>query len=203
MITYARSQAQKQQVADRVEFHVMDALLALEFPIDFFDLVNIRLGFSYLRTWDWPAMLAQMLRVAKPGGIIRVTEEELVHPSNGPAHTQLMEMSVCAFYRAGHIFEEKSSGILSHMPRLFIQHGVRNVQTQPYALQFQGDTPEGHAYYEDMKDVFDIGLPFLQKRGCAVQNYNEVYQQALKEMQRPDYHVTWPLLTVWGNKQSS
>src|ERR1700730_8118778 len=40
MIEYARAQAQEQHVSDRVELHVMDALLMLEFPNNFFDLVN-------------------------------------------------------------------------------------------------------------------------------------------------------------------
>ena len=44
MITYARQQAQAAALAERVEFHVMDALRMLEFPSHFFDLVNLRLG---------------------------------------------------------------------------------------------------------------------------------------------------------------
>src|SRR5712691_5981421 len=35
MIDYARTQAEAQHVADRVEFYVMDALRALEFPAGF------------------------------------------------------------------------------------------------------------------------------------------------------------------------
>jgi ubiquinone/menaquinone biosynthesis C-methylase UbiE len=52
MIEYARQQATVHQVADRTEFHVMDALLILEFPPDYFDLVNLRLGSSFMRTWE-------------------------------------------------------------------------------------------------------------------------------------------------------
>jgi ubiquinone/menaquinone biosynthesis C-methylase UbiE len=200
MMNYARSQAQERQLADRVEFHVMDALLFLEFPNAFFDLVNIRLGFSYLRTWDWPKMFSEMLRVTKYKGIIRVTEEAISHPSNGPAHTSLMEIAVCSFYRAGHLFENQSTSLISHLPRLFVQHGVSNVQTHSHMLEFHGGTPEGHAYYEDIKHAFHTGKPFMEKRGCAPQNYDAIYQQAVEDMQRPDFHVTWPMLTVWGNK---
>ena len=52
MIQYARAQAAAQHVDSRVQFHVMDALRMLEFPPASFDLVNQRLGMSYLRTWD-------------------------------------------------------------------------------------------------------------------------------------------------------
>src|SRR5712691_3571186 len=40
IIEYARAQAKVEQLHERVEFHVMDALLILEFPKDYFDLVN-------------------------------------------------------------------------------------------------------------------------------------------------------------------
>jgi ubiquinone/menaquinone biosynthesis C-methylase UbiE len=200
MMNYARSQVRERQLADRVEFHVMDALLSLEFPNSFFDLVNIRLAFGFMRTWDWPKLFSEMLRVTKYKGIIRVTEEDLIHPNNGPSYTQIMEISVCGFYRAGHLFEDQSSSIIDNMPRLFVQHGVSNIQTRAHMLAFHAGTPEGHAYYEDMKHAFHNIKPFLEKRGCAPPDYDAIYQQALEEMQRPDFHVTWPFLTVWGNK---
>src|SRR5216684_8579587 len=40
MVEYARTQAEAQQVSDRVQFRAMDALRMLEFPTDYFDLVN-------------------------------------------------------------------------------------------------------------------------------------------------------------------
>src|SRR5260370_3012466 len=51
MVEYARAEAKTHQVSDRVEFRVMDALLMLEFLPGFFDLVNLRFGSSFLRTW--------------------------------------------------------------------------------------------------------------------------------------------------------
>src|SRR3989440_8000159 len=85
MVRYARTQAEVHQLEDRVEFHSMDVLDALNFPAAFFDLVNLRAGVSFLRTWDWPKMLSELLRVTRPGGVIRVTDSELVFQSNSPA----------------------------------------------------------------------------------------------------------------------
>src|SRR5579859_1255286 len=59
MVDYAREQAKAQGVSDRVEFHVMDALRMLEFPDAFFDLVNQRYGFGFIRTWEWPKILEE------------------------------------------------------------------------------------------------------------------------------------------------
>ena len=57
IVTYARDQAKAQHLDGRVEFHTMDALRILEFPPASFDLVNLRLGASWIRTWEWTKIL--------------------------------------------------------------------------------------------------------------------------------------------------
>jgi ubiquinone/menaquinone biosynthesis C-methylase UbiE len=200
MIEYARIQAEAYQVNDRVEFHVMDALRTLEFPAASFDLVNQRLGVSFLRTWDWPKLLIELLRVARQGGVVRITDSDVVAPSNSPALTRLFEMFQCALYRAGHLFTQDSTGLIDHLARLLDQYGCEQVQTKAHAMEYRAGTPEGEAYSEDLKLMFQTTRPFIQKWNCASQDYDAVYQQALKEMRQPDFHATWNLLTAWGNK---
>ncbi|HEX3640271.1 MAG TPA: class I SAM-dependent methyltransferase [Ktedonobacteraceae bacterium] len=203
MIKYARAQAQACQVNDRVEFHVMDALRTLEFPVAFFDLVNVRFSMSYLRTWDWPKVLSELLRVTRLGGVVRVTDTEIILQSNSPALTQLYEMTQCALYRAGHLFAQESTGLIDHLVRLLDQYGCQQVQTKAHVMEYRAGTPEGRAYYEDMMLMFQTLCPFIQKWGCASKDYEAIYQQALKEMSQPNFHGTWDVLTAWGNKPIS
>jgi hypothetical protein len=49
-------------------------------------------------------------------------------------------------------------------------------------------------------DSTQLPLPFLQKMGCASEDYAALYEQAMIEMQQPDFRVTWPLVTAWGSK---
>src|SRR6185437_8297563 len=100
----ARTQAEMQQVSDRVEFQSMDALRMLEFPNDFFDLVNQRFGVSYLRTWDWPKLLEEYQRVTRPKGIIRITEASFITESSSPALIRIFEITRKTLYQAGHLF---------------------------------------------------------------------------------------------------
>ena len=200
MIKYARTQAEAHQIHDRVEFHVMDALQRLEFPAAYFDLVNLRFGSSFLRTWDWPKFLTELLRVTGPGGVIRVTEGENSPQSNSPALVRLHGMLRCAFYRAGHLFTEESTGVIDHLARLLDQYGCEQVQTKTYALEYPAGTTEGQAFYEDVMLIFQTTRPFIQKRGCASENYEAIYQQACDEMQQPGFHITWNVLTAWGSK---
>ncbi len=198
MIKYACEQAEVHHVTDQVEFRVMDTLRPLAFPDASFDLVNLRFGISFVRTWDWPKLLGELLRVTHPGGCVRLTDQNVLHQNNSPALTRLFEIGVCTLFNAGHLFAPGDTGLTAYLAPLLKQWGCQQVQTKTFALAFQAGTVEGQAYYEDMMRLFSVGLPFAQKWGCASGDYDVIYQQALNEMQQSDFHSTWNLLTVRG-----
>lgn len=199
MIGYARAEAEAQQVSDRVEFHTMDALRMLEFPSNYFDLVNQRFGNSYLRTWDWPKLLQEYQRVARPSGIIRITEGDIGTESNSPALTSLTRLFLEAFYHAGHLFRLESKGVTGDLAHLLSQHGIQNVQTRTYALEYRAGTLAGEQYIENIK-LSETLLPFIRKWTQVPENYAEMRQQTLDEVQRPDFAATMNVVTAWGTK---
>ena len=172
----------------------------LEFPVDYFDLVNHRFGWSFLRTWDWPKLLREYQRVTRPGGVIRITESDMILESSSPAHRRLATLLLEAFCQAGHFFTPNGDGVTSQLARLLSQYGLQNVQTRAHTLEYRAGTPEGQNFYEDMKHVYGTVLPFIRKWTRVPDDYEEIYQQALVEMQQPDFVATWRLLTAWGNK---
>ena len=200
VIKYVRTQAEIHQVHERIKFYVMDALDTLEFPAASFDLVNLRFGLSFVRTWDWPKMLNELLRIIRPGGVVRLTDTEITSWSNSPALTQLLKMLQSALFRAGHLFTEESAGLTSHLARLLDQRGCQQVQTKACVIEYRAGTPEGEAYCEDLKLLFQTVQPFIQKWGSATQDYEAIYRQALKEMYQPDFRRVGNLLTAWGSK---
>ena len=202
MIAYARTQAQAQHIADRVEFHVMDALLRLDFPNGYFDLVNIRFGSSFLRTWDWPKLLQEFRRVTRSKGIVRVTDGDIAPQSNSVAQQELCRMIICAMERSGHLFTTESTGVTHQLASTLTLHGYQKVQTKAYAFDFQGGTPDGQDYCETSKYAFQTLRPFLQKYGCDNNDYETLCQQAIEDMQRPDFKVTQNYLTAWGISQA-
>ena len=202
MIDYARERAQAEEVADRVEFHVMDTLRTLEFPPASFDLVNLRLGISFMRTWDWPKLLDEFQQVTRPGGIVRITECDMV-TSNSPALTQRESLLLQAFYNAGHFFAPQNDGLTSELARLLSTHGLRDVQTHVYPLTYRSGTPEGQLFAGNMQHGFRTLLPFLRKWTRVPDNYDTLYQQALIEMQQPDFEATWRFVTAWGSVKAS
>jgi len=200
MIAYAREQAETHQVYERVEFHIMDALRLLEFPALSFDMVNLRLGGSFLRTWDWPKILSEMRRVTRLDGIVRITDQEILHQNNSPAGTKINEMVLCAFFKAGHLFTQETTGLVAHLPRLLTQYDFRQVRTKPYALEYQTGTPEGDAYSEDMAAASRTLRPFLQKWGCISGDYDALLQQSILDRSQPDFHAIWHFHSVWGRR---
>ena len=205
-IEHARERAKAEQVSDRVEFQVMDALLILEFPKEYFDLVNIRSATSFMRTWSWPKLLDEMQRVMRPGGMIRITENLRMH-SNSPAVVRLMALFGEAFFNAGHLFSEGktedtyiegTAGVANDLVRLLHQYGIHNIKTRISTGHYRPGTPTGQQYTEDLRLSSQNMIPFLRKWGRLPDDYDALCREALEATQRPDFTGSWDMLTAWG-----
>lgn len=201
IVEYARSQTEAQGLSDRVQFHLRDALRDLAFPDRSFDLVNQRLGASWLRTWDWPPLLEKYRRVIDLGGVMRITESNDPQ-STSPALTHLNDLFFHVLEQSGRFFLPDRQGVTSQLARLLQQGGLKNVQTRVSRLEFRAGTLEGQNFFENMKYLFRTIVPFLRQWTHLPPDYEETYQQALTEMQRPDFVATWEMLTAWGTKDS-
>lgn len=198
MINYARTQAEAQQVSKRVEFYAMDALRMLEFPDNTFDLVSHRLAQSWVRTWDWTKLLQEYRRVAQPGGVIRCVEGITTVADKSPALMTLTSLLQAALHLSGHLSSPESAGQLRDLPRLLSLHGLEDVQTRVYTLEYRAGTDEGERFGEDLKLGFRTLLPFLRKWTQIPENYEDIYQQMLKDIQQPDFCVTTDFVVAWG-----
>lgn len=202
MIECARAAATFRQVSGRVEFAVMDALRMLEFSDHFFDLVNQRLAVSYVRVWEWQKLLWEYQRVLRPGGVLRITEPEMLLVSSSSALTCLFQSLLKAFYQAGYLFAPTSDGVTRQIPDLLRNYGFQQVETHVSTIVHRAGTDEAQQGFENIKLLFRTAVPFLRKWGSFPEKYADLYQQALDEMQQPDFVATARLLTVWGKNVS-
>lgn len=203
MLEYARSQAESSGFGGRVQFRKVDALRPLDFPSGFFDLVNQRLGFSWLRTWEWQKVLLEYERVSRPGGIIRITESNITSECNSPALTKLYQIGLETFFRSGHLFTERTDGTTSELAPLMKRHGFEDVQTRLYEVVYRPGTQMFQYFYEDMLHGFRLAVPFFRKWVHVPNDYDDIYQQALKDMQQPDFVATGTLVTAWGSRSKN
>ena len=196
MLSYAQKQAEASHLGERIAFQQMDALRIIEFPASSFDLVNQRLGASWIRTWEWKKLLLEYQRVLRPGGIARITEMHGFIESNSPALTQLGEMSMQVFCHSGRLFTPTPDGLTGQLAHLLTVSGFENIRTHLHRLVLRAGTLEGHSLQEDIAIGYQVAFPFFQRWTRVPRNYDEIYQQALIEMQQSDFVATWALLTV-------
>ena len=200
LLAHAEEEAEKEQLKARVTFQTMDALRRLEFPDDSFSLVNQRLGSSYLRTWDWPRLLQEFERVCRPGGVIRITEADLAVESNSQALTQLFHLLCEAFYNAGHFFSLQSRGVADATQELLSKAGVQDVQVHIYNTTHHAGTLQAQYFLDDMRRLFRTIMPFLRKWIRLPASYEEIYTEAIADVQSPLFTATGSISTAWGYK---
>ena len=80
------------------------------------------------------------------------------------------------------------------------QCGIADVKSQVHTMVYRAGTEAGQHFYEDALRSFRLFVPFIQKWTRVPEDYEETCQQALKEIQHPDFVGTWTLLTAWGTK---
>jgi ubiquinone/menaquinone biosynthesis C-methylase UbiE len=200
IIDAAAAEAEARQVQDRVKFRVMDALSRFEWSDNSFDLANLRFASSFLRTWEWPHVLRELRRVARPGGIIRLTESDLPEQSSSPALLHLFRILIQAYAIAGKSFRPLANGVTEELAGLLEQQEIQNVQTCVYRPEVHAGTTRGQLFVEDMKYLFRTHLPFLQKWTRVPDDYEALYEQMLRELEQPDFVVTSQVITAWGMK---
>jgi ubiquinone/menaquinone biosynthesis C-methylase UbiE len=198
MIEHARAQTKGNS---QVKFQQMDALRRLAFPSDSFDLVNLRFGISFIRTWEWPEVICEMLRVTKPGGVLRLTDARIVQESSSPALKTFQLQMVCALAWAGHINGNDEGGITGQLAPWLQRYGARQIQTKSYHTRYQAGTKEGKMYSENVSHAMKTLKAFLQK-WVGVTDYEQLCQMAREQMSQPDFYAVWDLLTVWGRKRA-
>jgi ubiquinone/menaquinone biosynthesis C-methylase UbiE len=200
MIHYARAQALAEQMSDRVEFQVMDALRMLEFPTESFDLVNLRIGGSFLRTWDWPKILREFKRVTRPKGVIRIVEGQIPIANNSPAFSELWSIGFDVGYQSGFYFEPCRDGCTRFLGPLLQQHATQNVFQHDYVIHVNRDYEYLDVFRKDMKLLLQL-LPVFWRRFTRLrEDYDKLYIEACRELDDPDFTADWIQNTFWGSR---
>ena len=172
---------------------------ALYLPFNSFDLVNQRLGSSYLRIWDWPHFLEQLQYVIKPGGIVRLTEVDIMK-STSPALNRTTDLLQQALYQAGHLPSQANRELGNELEQFLQRLDFQDVQTQTVTIEYRANTPEWENFYNYIKLSSQALQPFLFK-WLRISDYEKLRQQMIDEMEQADFVGTWKLVTTWGHKR--
>lgn len=204
MMRYAQVQAQVQGL-DNAKFLTMDVTQPLAFPDNSFDFVNARSLIGFMQKERWPDLVREMLRVTRPGGIIRLTEFDGGGVSTSVGLERLNKLLTLAFYKGDRGFTPIPDGQnwgITPMLGLFVQEaGCLHVKQQAYVLDFSAGTEANLSNYENFKVAYKLVQPFLVKMQVATQQeLDTFYHQMLAEMMQPTFRALWYYLGVWGQK---
>lgn len=204
MIDYARAQAHVQNLGNAF-FEVMDVTRPLQFPDDCFDIVNARFISSFLTIDDWPRVVRELTRVARPGGIVRLTEFDEPGVSNSPAHEKMKQLYGKAMRRnrqSFHPLEESPHRCITPLLEQFLRDaGCLYICEQAHVINYSSGKRAAVGNYENLKVIYKLGQPFLIASGVATQEQiDELYEQMLLEMLSDDFRALWYFLSVWGYK---
>jgi len=202
MIRYAQAQAEVLGLQN-VSFHLMDVLKPLEFPDDAFEFVNARYIAPFMPRDKWAGFLQECLRVAIPGGFIRLTEfaEGCV---SSAAYVRIGEMAMRAMWLDGKFFSFDGIKIIPAalmLGKLLKDAGLTGIQKQAHYLEYSYGTEEYDTWYHNMLMVFGLFCPFLLKMGMVTKKeFDRLYNQVEMEMQEPEFLAHLFLLSAWGTK---
>ena len=167
MIDHARMQAQGHSL-DNARFMVMNLLQPLDFPDSSFDLVNARF-INFLPAAAWTRLLQEFRRIARPGGIIRLTESEWWYYTNSPALEHLNALIIRALKLQGGSFSERFTGVLPMLGRFLLDAGCININYQPHVIDYSFGTAAYQGFRQDAAVVFKSFQPFIVRMGVATQ----------------------------------
>lgn len=201
MIEYGQASA-KARGLHNAHFKTMNIQEPFSFADNSFDLVNARYLVGVLTSKTWPPMLREAFRVCKPGGIIRLTETEMPI-TNSLAVEQITQLLLNAFSITGRNIgpTARNFGITTVLPRLLSNAGCDDVEYASNSLDFSTGTEAHDGFYQDYMASFHLGKDFIVSlKLTTAEQYDEIYEQMLREMVADDFCAMNYNLTAWGRK---
>lgn len=202
LISYARIRASTQK-RQNVTFEVANVLQPLAFADGSFDLVNMRFMVAALKRTAWPTVLSELIRITRPGGVVRLTEFDAVGVTTSQATQQILHWSYQFLHRMGYGFSPDGLD-LSMTPKLgylLAEAGCQDIHQRPHVLDFSSGAALQPSQYRNYENVYYQLGPGIIAAGLATEeDYWRSYEQMLLDVRMPDFRGLWYLLTCWGTK---
>lgn len=200
-ISYAQSQAHAQGL-DNARFQVMNVLNPLDFPDNSFDLVNARLLFAFMPKQAWVPLVKECQRILRPGGIMRMTEisDDM---STSLAVSQLNAKIAKALYLTGRSFspDGQTLGILPMLGRFLRDAGYVSHGKVAMPVDASAHMDAHWQFYQNFKVLNRLLKPFLlQMQVTTSEEFEQLYEQALEDIESNSFCALNFILTVWGEK---
>lgn len=202
MIAFASVQAEADEGPGNVHFREMDITQPLVFDDASFDLVNIRFILTFMKREQWPLLLAECFRILRPGGTLRVTEQETGF-STSLIYQRYMDLWGKAWIKVGHGFAHTPSsiGVTVMLKDLMRESGFTGPKHRPISIDLSTAEAIHKPMMENLIEALRLGAPFLLKWEVASQEFlDQLYEDMQTLINKPRFEAFWLLQSVWAKK---
>ncbi len=184
-ITRARTSLPPHVIPRNFEFVKADVLKGLPFADNSFDLVYARFISSFVPVPAWPALLAEAVRVTKPGGWVECAENGFPAAPTGPIQAKLSQAAL-------ELFQRLQIGVVGpSLPNWLQEAGL--IDVQQHELVLRGKDLAKNLYFaaKSMRPMF------LQTGVLSAERFDALCTEALyQEMLHGQAHL--PVVVAWG-----
>ena len=172
-------------------------LSGLPFAGDRFDLVHQRFLFSGVPVTDWPAVIADLVRVCRPGGWIELVEGATRFEPETPAASRLTELM-------GGLYETRgldSAGVVfDSLDAYLVTSGVEQVERRTVSIPLgEWGGRLGSLMASDARSLFTRRSPaFAATFGVHTQDCLDLISAAIEEWEQ--HHSTYSVAVATGRK---
>jgi SAM-dependent methyltransferase len=201
-VRYARTCAQVQYLSN-VTFATMSVEHPpLAFPDGTFDFISGRWLSELLDRKSWPLLLAECLRLLRPGGMLCLTEEEVaISNSLALQHTRWCLYRVLADQQRTYSVDRRSVGICPMLPTLMKQAGFAAVSSSAFHVDSSAHSPLHETCCTNQEVVLALLKPALQRAGVIEEaEYEALCAQIQIDMMDEHFVNVAFGLQAWGTK---
>ncbi|KAI8381376.1 S-adenosyl-L-methionine-dependent methyltransferase [Radiomyces spectabilis] len=184
--------------APNVTYMYGNILKPLSFPNDYFDFIYQRDAATVVPYKDWPCLLKEMFRVAKPGGSIELVEYDIVFQNAGPVLALVNEWYKIATATIGvdPLYAEQLEDMLTEAGFVDVQESIHDIPVGEWP-DAEVDRQHGFLYKQQIKALFrSMRRWWLIEIGVSEQEYDRVCTAALDEFEEQRSSVRWRIFTA-------
>jgi SAM-dependent methyltransferase len=183
------------QFPQNFRFLEADAFKRFPFEDGEFDFVHGRMMSPFIPQAQWPHVIAEMLRVLRPGGYIELVDMERTPLAHSEAYYTI-ERAVAKIMAGRGLYVGVGDELMGHLQRA----GIKRVQQRKFVLgNGRQRQREQRLLAADVLAIQENIGPLLVKAGAFTQpQFDALYQQAKEEVMRTG--ILMPVVFAFGAK---
>ena len=202
MTSYGRHLA-REQLFDSVYFKLMDVKAPLAFPDASFDVIHARSIIGVMTPATWPGLLAECVRILKPGGYLIGIEGDTAGTSTSPSLNHLLLLLMQCLHKLGHCYTEAGEhfGVTVRYPLLLREAGLSEIHRDVFFLDYSSSTPAHAEMVQDWAILFHLVTPlFVQLLNVSETELAVLRARAIEEMNASNFCGGGFIQRAWGTK---